>query len=148
MLKRQWTGKVIRADLLGLGLTRTEGLLSSGREADWAIVRMLLLHRAGERILLMLPFRRGGEADRAGDSMLVMSLSCSGFCSPPSGGWRRAVVNTPRELPKDHVMLTELWKTFAVVTPNIYNKLSICSNIIIIYLYNKSYILNVCLLSA
>lgn len=88
-------------DLLGLGLTRMEGLLSSSREADWAIVRMLLLQRAGERILLTLPLRRGGEADRAGDSMLVMSLSCSGFCSPPSVGCRRAALNRYRIISKD-----------------------------------------------
>lgn len=85
-----------------------EGLLSSGREADWAIVRMLLLQRAGERILLTLPLRRGGEADRAGDSMLVMSLSCSGCCSPPSVGWRRAAGNTPSEFAMDQIILIVL----------------------------------------
>lgn len=106
-MKGQGIGKVIRTNLLGLGLTRMEGLLSSGREADWAIVRMLLLQRPGERILLTLPLRRGGDADWAGDSMLVMSLSCSGFCSPPSGGWRRAAVNTPNDF-KDYILLIVL----------------------------------------
>lgn len=108
MLNGQTTGKVIGTDLLGFGLTRMEGLLSSGREADWEIVRMLLLQRAGERILLTLPLRRGGEADRAGDSMLVMSLSCSGFCSPSSGGWRRAAGNAPRGFSMHCIMLIVL----------------------------------------
>lgn len=85
-----------------------EGLLSSGLEADWAIVRMLLLRLPGERILLMLPLRRGGEADRTGDSMLVMSLSCSGFCSLPSGGWRRAAGNIPTEYANNYIMLIVL----------------------------------------
>lgn len=96
-MKGQGTNKFIRTDLLGLGLTKMEGLLSSGREADWAIVWMLLPWRPGESVVLTLPLRRGGEADRAGDSMLVMSLSCSGFGSPPSGGWRRAAGNKPSE---------------------------------------------------
>lgn len=81
--------------------TGTEGLRvapaalgMSGREADWDMVRMLLHWRTGDWKLVTLPLRRGGEVERADDSILVMSLSCSGFLSPPSGACRRAVNHT------------------------------------------------------
>lgn len=81
--------------------TGTEGLRvapaalgMSGREADCVMVRMLFSWRTGDSKLVTLPLRRGGEVERADDSILVRSLSCSGFLSPPSGACRRAVNHT------------------------------------------------------
>lgn len=48
----------------------------------------------GDSKLTTLPLGRVGEVDRAEDSMLVMSLSCSVFLSAPSGACRRAVNHT------------------------------------------------------
>lgn len=106
--KQQWKIKPQSStDLLAMGSdlcfcrTGTVGLCDapaalgmSGREADCVMVRMLLPWRTGDSKLAMLPLRRGGEAERADDSILVMSLSCSGFLSPPSGPCRRAVNHT------------------------------------------------------
>ncbi len=106
--KQQWNIKPqISTDLLATGSalcfcrTGTEGLrvapaalAMSGLEADCVMVWMLLPWRMGDSKLAMLPLRRGGEAERVDDSILVMSLSCSGFLSPPSGACRRAVNHT------------------------------------------------------
>ncbi len=106
--KQQWNIKPESiTDLLATGSalcfcrTGTEGLRvapaalgMSGLEADCVMVRMLLPWRTGDWKLVTQPLRRGGEAERADDSILVMSLSCSGFLSLPSGGCRRTVNHT------------------------------------------------------
>ncbi len=107
--KQQWNIKPqISTDLLATGsafvllphgnrgapVRSGGGLAMSGLEADCVMVWMLLPWRMGDSKLAELPLRRGGEAERVDDSILVMSLSCSGFLSPPSGACRRAVNHT------------------------------------------------------